>query len=146
MGKASERRMERVKSLLLSTISEIIRDELSDPRIGIFSITEIHLARDLSSADVLVAAVGGREATEQCALVLNRAAPLIWNRLRDETDLRSVPKLKFTPDYSGEYSDQVFKLLEEVRPTLADDDVEDEARDNDHDRRNDGREDRELAG
>src|SRR5688500_2588036 len=115
MGKASERRTERGKSLLLSTISEIIRDELADPRIGIFSMTDLKLARDLGSAEVLVAAVGGKAASEQCAAVLNKAAPLIWNRLREETDLRHVPKLRFTPDFTGEYSDQVFQALEGLK-------------------------------
>lgn len=115
MGKASERRSERVKSLLLSTISEIIRDELSDPRIGIFSMTDLRLARDLSTAEVLIATVGGHAASEQTAAVLNRAAPLIWNRLRDETDLRHVPKLRFSPDFTGEYSDQVFRTLEALK-------------------------------
>ena len=115
MGKASERRTERVKSLLLSTISDIIRDELADPRIGIFSITDLRLARDLGSAEILVAAVGGRQATEECAAALNRAAPLIWNRLRHETDLRLVPKLRFSPDVSGEYNDQVFRTIEELK-------------------------------
>jgi ribosome-binding factor A len=126
MGKASERRTERVKSLLLSTISDIIRDELSDPRIGIFSMTDLHLAKDLSTAEVMIAAVGGHEATEQCVAVLNRAAPLIWNRLRDETDLRFVPKLRFSGDFTGEYADQVFQTLEELKQrgelVLAEDD------------------------
>ncbi len=115
MGNASERRAQRVKSLLLSTISEIIRDELSDPRLGIHSITELHLSRDLSTAEVLVAAVGEPKATDDCAAALNGAAPLIWNRLRSETDLRTVPKLHFTADHSGEYSDQVFRTLEGLR-------------------------------
>jgi ribosome-binding factor A len=115
MGKASERRTERVKSLLLSTISDIIRDELSDPRIGIFSMTDLRLAKDLSTAEVLIAAVGGKQATEECVRALNGAVPLIWNRLRHETDLRHVPKLHFAGDFTGEYSDQVFKTLEELK-------------------------------
>jgi ribosome-binding factor A len=115
MGKASERRTERVKSLLLSTISDIIRDDLSDPRIGIFSMTDLHLAKDLSTAEVMIAAVGGHSATEECVKALNGAAPLIWNRLRHETDLRHVPKLRFSGDFTGEYSDQVFQTLEVLK-------------------------------
>jgi ribosome-binding factor A len=115
MGNASDRRMERVKSLLLSTISEIIRDELDDPRIGIHSLTDLRLSKDLSTAEVLVAAVGGSKATDELAAALNGAVPLIWNRLRSETDLRSVPKIRFTPDRTGDYSDQVFRTIEQLR-------------------------------
>lgn len=118
MGKASDRRLEQVKSLLQRTLDELIREELKDPRIGIFSLTEIHLSRDLSYADVFVAVVGGRQATEDCVAVLNRATPLLWNRLREATDLRSVPKLHFSADHRGEYSDKIFNMLEQLRPEL----------------------------
>lgn len=122
LGKASDRRLEQVKSLLIRTLSELIREELKDPRVGIFSLTEIHLSRDLSHADVLVAVVGGRTATEECVAVLSRATPLLWNRLREATDLRSVPKLRFIADNRGEYADQIFTILEQLKPegTLAD--------------------------
>jgi ribosome-binding factor A len=118
MGKASERRVEQVKSLLQRTLDEVIREELKDPRIGIFSITQIHLAKDLSFADIFIAVIGGRTATEECVKVLNRAAPLIWNRLREATDLRAVPKLRFTADHSGEYTERIYGILEGIRPSL----------------------------
>jgi hypothetical protein len=82
--------------------------------------------------------VGGQRATEECVAVLNRAAPLIWNRLRHETDLRNVPKLRFSGDFTGEYSDQVFKTLEELKDrgelVLGEDEVEGE-KDTEDDRR-----------
>ena len=114
MGNASERRKERVSSLLRSTLDEIIREELSDPRLGIFSLTEVVLARDLTSAEVRVATVGGPEASAVSCAVLNRAAPLLWNRLRRETDLRSVPRLRFVPDISGIFDDEIHQLLQTV--------------------------------
>ena len=125
MGKASDRRLEQVKSLLIRTLDELIREELKDPRVGIFSLTEVHLSRDLSHADVLVAVVGGRTATEECVAVLTRATPLLWNRLREATDLRSVPKLRFIADNRGEYADKIFTILETLQPEAgpADDDT-----------------------
>jgi ribosome-binding factor A len=123
MGRASDRRKERVKSLLERTLSEIIRAELNDPRVGLFSITEVRLAADLTFADVSVAVVGGREATEQCVAVLEKAAPLIRNRVRDETDLRIIPQLRFRADLTGEYVDQIEQLLKTI-PRPADDEAE----------------------
>lgn len=112
MGNASERRIERVKSLLLQVVSDVIREELSDPRIGIHSLTGVNISRDLSLAQISVATVGGSEATAHTCAALNSAAPLIWNRVRHETDLRSVPKLRFIPDVGGADSDRVFQLIE----------------------------------
>jgi ribosome-binding factor A len=115
MGNASERRIERVKSLLLQVVSDVIREELSDPRIGIHSLTGVSISRDLSLAQIAVATVGGPEASVHTCAALNKAAPLIWNRLRHETDLRSVPRLRFVPDVSGEDADRVFQLIEELQ-------------------------------
>jgi ribosome-binding factor A len=121
MGRASERRIARVKSLLISTLAELIREELADPRIGIFSITDMNLASDLATAEVLVAAVGEPQATDDCAKALNGAAPLLWNRLREQTDLRTIPKLRFTADHRGQYSDEVYRLLHDIGPLPEDD-------------------------
>lgn len=125
MGRASEIRREQVKSLLISTLSEIIRSELTDPRIGMFSIMDLRLSSDLSFAEVSLAVVGGRDATDASVAVLNAAAPLIRNRLRDATDLRLVPQLRFKADHSGEYLDEIENLLKTIpRPSAAAPDLE----------------------
>jgi ribosome-binding factor A len=107
--------MAMVRSMIMRTLSELIRTELSDPRIGIFSITDINISRDLHYADVKISVVGGKEATEQCAEVFNGAAPLLWNRLRAETDLRQIPKLRFMADTTGEFTDEIEQLLQKVK-------------------------------
>lgn len=114
MGRLSDRRKARVTSLLRRTLSEIISGELKDPRIGIFSLTDVQLSRDLSYAKVKVSVVGGLPAAEECCKVLDAAAPLLWNRLREETDLRKVPRLHFVPDRGAEYHDQITRLLQEI--------------------------------
>jgi len=114
MGRASDKRVARVRSLILRTLSETIQDELKDPRLGIFSLTDLRLSRDLSHADVFVAAVGGIEASEECCKILDGAGPLLWNRLRRETDLRTIPQLHFRPDRGSEYEQEIIQLLEQL--------------------------------
>ncbi len=122
MGRASDRRIARVRSLLLRTLADIVRDELDDPRVELVSFCDLELSRDLSYADVKVAAAGGQEASEKCAAALNSAAPLLWNRLRNTTDLRTVPKLRFHVDHGLEYIDEIERLLKEnPRPAGIDD-------------------------
>lgn len=116
MGRASEKRVARVRSLILRALSEMIHEELKDPRLGIFSLTDLRLSRDLSHADVYVAAVGGFEASEACCRILDGASPLLWNRLRRETDLRTVPQLHFKPDRGSEYEQEIHQLLENLPP------------------------------
>lgn len=116
MGRASEKRIARVRSLILRALSEMVNEELKDPRLGIFSLTDLQLSRDMSHADVLVSAVGGREASEECCKILTGASPLLWNRLRRETDLRTIPQLHFKPDHGSEYEQEIFQLLENLPP------------------------------
>jgi hypothetical protein len=55
--------------------------------------------------------------------VLEKAAPLIRNRVRDETDLRIIPQLRFRADLSGEYVDQIEQLLKTI-PRPADEEMQ----------------------
>lgn len=120
MGRASEKRLARVSSLIQRTLSELISDELRDPRIGIFSIVAVRMSPDMSYADVAVSAVGGPEASAGCVEALNAASPLLRNRLRDATDLRLVPHLRFGVDRGLEYSDEIIKLLADLPGTGGD--------------------------
>lgn len=111
MGKASDRRLAQVSSLLLRTLAELIRDELKDPRLELVSLTEVRLARDLATAVVKVSALGDQAQIQATCAILNRAAPLLWNRLRSETDLRTIPKLHFEPDMGGIYLEEIDRVL-----------------------------------
>lgn len=112
--------MARVKSLLLRTLADIVRDELDDPRLEMVCFTDLRLARDLTSAEVMVVAVGGPENTARCVEVLESAKPLIWNRLRRETDLRAVPELRFSADHGPQYESEIDALLSQIpRPADA---------------------------
>ncbi len=122
MGRASEKRIARVRSLLLRTLSEIISSELKDPRIGIFSLTDLRLSPDLSYAEVSISMVGEVKQTEECCQVLNSAAPLLKNRLRNETDLRKIPNLLFKPDLGDKYQHEIFELIKKMPPPIADED------------------------
>ncbi|MBN2081803.1 30S ribosome-binding factor RbfA [bacterium] len=114
--------MARIRSLLLHTLADIAREELDDPRLQLVSFTDLRLARDLTSAEVkVVAAVGGPEASEKCVAALESARHIIWNRLREETDLRIVPELRFTVDRGPQYEREIEALIQALPPAAEDD-------------------------
>lgn len=130
MGRASDRRRARVRSLIQRTLDELIRDELKDPRIGVFSITEVTLASDLSFATIDVSVMGTGEQLAETIEVFNHAAPLLRNRLRVETDLRIVPHLRFKADQGIQYLSEIDALLRnlpEANPAAAGDGTDDAA-------------------
>jgi ribosome-binding factor A len=116
MGKASDRRLAQVSSLLLRTLAELIREELKDPRLELCSLLDVRLAKDLTTAMIRVSTLGDKAQTEACCKVLNSAAPLLWNRLRRETDLRTIPKLHFEPDFGGVYEAEIDRVLRSLPP------------------------------
>jgi ribosome-binding factor A len=120
MGRASERRIARVGSLLLETLTEVIAAELNDPRLGMWTITGVRVSPDLAHAVFSVSTLAGGAATDEAVQVLNRASPLLWNQLRGLTDLRIVPKLRFETDRGGEYQDEIARLLQTLPPPVED--------------------------
>ncbi|MCB1217930.1 30S ribosome-binding factor RbfA [bacterium] len=120
MGRASYKRQARIESLVLRTISEIISAELADPRIEGHSITGVKVSPDLAHAEIGISTLAGGERTQECVAALNHASGLIWSRLREETDLRIVPRLRFHEDHGLQYAAEVEKLLNEI-PEYRDD-------------------------
>ena len=52
-------RIERVAELIKKEISGIIREDVSDPRIGFVSITRVDVSSDLENAKVFISILGG---------------------------------------------------------------------------------------
>lgn len=120
MGRASERRIARVGSLLQETLTEVIAAELNDPRLGLWTITAVRVSPDLAHAMISVSTLAGGAETAAAVAVLNRASPLLWNQLRSLTDLRIVPRLRFEVDRGGEYQDEIARLLDSLPPAAED--------------------------
>ena len=57
----SQLRIEKIQELMKQEISQIILQELKDPRIGFVTVTQVEITRDLSSAKVFVSIMGNDE-------------------------------------------------------------------------------------
>jgi len=92
-----------------------------------WTITGVTISPDLAYATVSVSTLEGGAGTDAAVAVLNRASPLLWNRIRTETDLRMIPKLRFVVDRGGEYLNEVEHLLMRVPPPAVDMDEDGDA-------------------
>ena len=108
-------RQRRVQELLVQQISEIIRRELKDPRVGFVTITDAEVTPDLRHARVFYSVLGSQEQREETGKALNRAAGFIRSEFAQRAQMRFVPDLKFAFDPSVERSARISQLLEEVR-------------------------------
>ena len=123
------RRTLQVAELLREELSDIIRREVDDPRVGFFSITEVEVTEDLRSARVYVSVLGSdRERTETLA-ALRSAAAFIRFHLKPRLRMRSIPDLDFRDDRSMEHAEQIARAINGLHerdasrpaPTAADD-------------------------
>lgn len=108
-------RQRKVQELLVHEISEIVRRELKDPRIGFVTITDAEVTPDLRHARVYFSVLGSDEQKEETGKALNRAAGFIRSEFARRAQMRYVPDLRFEFDSSVERGARISYLLEQVR-------------------------------
>ena len=112
MGK----RLARLNEQLKRELSEVIRTEVRDPRVGLVTITGVETAADLGSAKVYVRVVGGGKQLEATLEGLEAAAPFLRTTLGREMRIRRVPELRFREDRSYEHARRIEEVLADVLP------------------------------
>ena len=90
-------RAKRIAQQIQQTLSELIRRELRDPRLGMVTITEVRVATDLSSAKVYFSVLGAQP--QQAQEILEAAAPLLRGPLGRALGIRHSPELRFVQDH-----------------------------------------------
>lgn len=95
-------RTQRVADYLQRELAQQIQLELRDPRIGMVSITGVDVSRDLGYAKVYFTRLESdcAEEAKEIAEVLNKAAGFLRTRLSRDSNMRSVPQLRFYFDSS----------------------------------------------
>lgn len=110
----------RINSQLQRELSELIRDELTDPRIGKLTVTDVVVAADVRNAKVSVSQLGSDEELKQAVKALNGAAGRLRHLLVDRMRIRHVPTLHFTADMALREADRVGGL---IRDAIASDQI-----------------------
>jgi len=108
-------RIERVNHLIRQEISELLRREVKDPRLGgLVSITQVETSADLKYAKVFVSCLGSEEEKKEVLSTLTSAAGFLHNELTKRLKLRHVPELDFRWDNSIEKGARILELLDRV--------------------------------
>ena len=105
-------RQERLNHQIRDEISQILtRGEVKDPRLGLVSVNEVRLSRDLRYAKVFISAYGDPEETEQSLQIVQNAQGYIRRLLGQRLRVRHVPELTFLKDTSLEEGLRMDALL-----------------------------------
>jgi ribosome-binding factor A len=96
MSTKSYPRSRRVAQQIQRALSELIRRDVRDPRLGMVTLTEVRMSNDLSYAKVYYSVLGGDR--EQAQEILDGAADMLRGPLGRSLGIRHSPELRFVPD------------------------------------------------
>ena len=106
---------ERLQETLREELAALVEGELGDPRIGLVSVSEVHLGPDGRTARVFMTAAGNDEEAEQSLEGLNAARGYIRHELTRRLGVRQAPDIVFVLDRSDEYGGRIDELLQRVK-------------------------------
>lgn len=91
-------RTSRINVQLQRELGELIRDELTDPRVTNTTVTRVDVSPDLRNARVFISVMGDDARAEPAAKALNHAAGKLRHGLGVRLSLRHLPQLHFVVD------------------------------------------------
>jgi len=110
-NRAQQHHRERLSEALKEEIATIVEGELGDPRIGLVTVSDVHLAPDGKSAHVLISVTGTAEEAKESLKGLESAVGYIRHEIVDRLRLRHAPELFFRLDRSEQIESRIEELL-----------------------------------
>ena len=111
----SNNRMIRINDEIKKEVSEIIRSELKDPRIGLItSVLKVETTNDLKYCKIYVSILGDDEKKGETIEGLKNASGFIRKQIATRINLRNTPELKFILDNSLEYGFKISKIIDDI--------------------------------
>ncbi|MGE0039905.1 MAG: 30S ribosome-binding factor RbfA [Vicinamibacterales bacterium] len=107
-------RIERISEQIREELSQMLATEVSDPGIGLVTLTRVKVTGDLSLARAYWTIMGDQVEQKKTAQALARATPFIRRLLAGRLTLRRVPEVQFIYDKSVAAQDRVEQILMEL--------------------------------
>jgi ribosome-binding factor A len=116
------RRTERIGEQIREELARLLREEVSDPRVGLVTLTRIDVAPDLSHARVYWSSLdsvphgraGAMHADSETAAGLASAAGFLRSQLARALRTKRVPELRFAHDDAPRAGAETLRLLKEI--------------------------------
>lgn len=111
-----EIKQKRTANHLQQVLSELLRDEVDDPRLAGVTVTEVRIDRELEHANVFVAALAGEGARESVLAGLQSAQGFLRREVARRVRIRRAPVLHFHWDAGLERGERIAQLLDAIQP------------------------------
>jgi ribosome-binding factor A len=108
-------RPQKVADLIQRELSDLLRREVRDPRVGMVTITSVDVSPDLSHAKIFFTMLN-QEHLKETTQGLQRAASFLRSQLSKRMSMYTTPELRFVYDESVERGDRLSQLIDSVIP------------------------------
>jgi ribosome-binding factor A len=108
------RRTRQVGDLLREELTDIIRTDVKDPRVGFFTITRVDIGPDLRNATAMVSVLGSDQEREDTIVALRSASGYIRRQLKPRLRMRQIPEIAFVDDRSMEHAQEIATALKQL--------------------------------
>ncbi|MBD3648164.1 MAG: 30S ribosome-binding factor RbfA [Pseudomonadales bacterium] len=101
----------RIADLIQRELASLIQKELKDPRIGMVTINEVKVSRDLSYADVYFTMFQSQDAGDSVE-ALNHASGFLRTQLSKVLNTRTTPRLRFHYDETINTGERISRAID----------------------------------
>ncbi|MFH0938458.1 MAG: 30S ribosome-binding factor RbfA [Planctomycetota bacterium] len=108
-------RNERLKELIRMKAAELILHDISDPRLGFCTVTQVELTNDLAYCTIRVSVMGDRAAQSRTMHALQDARGFIQSHIARCLKTRTTPHVTVELDQSIERSFAIMNKIKEAR-------------------------------
>ncbi len=113
-------RTQRIGDQMQRELAELIQREIKDPRLGMTTVNEVRVSKDLSYADVYVTILNTANLEDESAAdasieVLKNAAGFLRSELGHRIKLRVMPHLRFHYDRTLVQGRRISTLIDRAR-------------------------------
>ena len=109
--KKGQGRPQRLGDLIQREVSELIRLEVRDPRVGMITITSVDVSPDIAHAKIFFTVLE-KEKLQDTLEGLKRSAGFLRAQLAKRIKMYTTPELRFVYDESVERGDRLSRLID----------------------------------
>jgi ribosome-binding factor A len=107
-------RHERVSAGIREELDELIAYEMSDPRVGSATVTEVLISHDYKKAVIRLALIGTAKEQADTIAALNHAKQFLRHELTSRLQLFKTPELHFEAALAADLAAKATKILKRI--------------------------------
>ncbi len=115
-------RTSRIGEVIMRELAQMIQHEVSDPRVGMVTVSHVDVTSDLKYAKVFVTKLAGADTEQEvkdCITGLTRASGFLRRGIAKRVDIRVIPELRFQYDNSLKHGFHMDELIAKANKDLS---------------------------